>query len=92
MDYIPPGSPSMGFSRQKSWLTFHSPGDLLEPVMELASPMLTGKFCWSVQLSLYLFLLIKLTCAYGKAVMCDVLALSLVITDNDILKCLENNV
>ena len=49
MDYNPPGSSSMGFSRQVYWggLPFPSPGDLSNPgikPMSLMSPALTGGF------------------------------------------------
>ena len=37
----------MGFSRQEYWsgLPFPSPGDLLDPGIELSSPTLAGRFC-----------------------------------------------
>ena len=37
---------SMGFSRQEYWggLTFPSSGDLLDPGIELVSPVLAGRF------------------------------------------------
>ena len=49
MDCSPPGSSSIGFSRQESWseLPFPSPGDLPDPGFEPESPMaaaLTGTF------------------------------------------------
>ena len=42
MDCRPPGSSSMGFSRQEYWsgLPFPSPGDLSDPGIELWSPAL----------------------------------------------------
>ena len=42
MDYSPPGSLSMEFSRQKYWnrLPFPSAGDLSEPGIEPMTPML----------------------------------------------------
>ena len=42
MDYSPPGSPSMEFSRQEYWsgLPFPSPGDLPDPGTEPRSPIL----------------------------------------------------
>ena len=42
MDYSPPGSPSMEFSRQEYWsgLPFPSPGDLPDPGTEPRSPAL----------------------------------------------------
>jgi len=46
MDYRPPGSSVVGFSRQKYWsgLPFPSPGDLPNPGIERASPALAGRF------------------------------------------------
>ena len=42
MDCSPPGSPSMGFSRQEYWsgLPFRSPGDIPNPGIEPRSPAL----------------------------------------------------
>ena len=42
VDCSPPGSLSMGFSRQEYWkgLTFPSPGDCPDPGIELGSPAL----------------------------------------------------
>ena len=42
MDYSPPGSSSMGASRQKYWceLPFPSPGDISDPRIEPRSPAL----------------------------------------------------
>ena len=42
MDYSPPGSLSMGFSRQEYWsgLPFPPPGALPDPGIELVSPAL----------------------------------------------------
>ena len=42
MDWGPPGSLSMGFSRQEYWsgLPFPPPGDLPDPGIELVSPAL----------------------------------------------------
>ena len=49
MDYSPPGSSVMGFSRQEYWsgLPGPPPGDLLDPeieLMSLMSPALAGRF------------------------------------------------
>ena len=49
MDYSPPGSSSMGFSRQEYWSGFPClpPGDLPDPGIEprsLMSPVLAGRF------------------------------------------------
>ena len=46
MNYSPPGSLSMGFSRQEYWsgLPFPSPGDLPDPGIEPLSPALAGRF------------------------------------------------
>ena len=49
MDYSPPGSSVLGFSRQEYWsgLAFPSPEDLPNPEIEpasLASPALAGRF------------------------------------------------
>ena len=46
MNYSPPGSLSMGFSRQAYWsgLPFPSPGDLPDPGIEPLSPALKGGF------------------------------------------------
>ena len=49
MDYSPPGSLSMKFSRQEYWsgLSFPTPGDLLDPKIKpvsLESPALAGGF------------------------------------------------
>ena len=46
MDCSPPGSLSMGFSRQEYWsdLTFPPPGDLADPGIEPVSPALAGRF------------------------------------------------
>ena len=53
MDYSPPGSPSMEFSRQEYWSAwpFPSPEDLLDPGVEpesLACPALAGGFFTTV--------------------------------------------
>ena len=42
IDSSPPGSPSLGFSRQEYWsgLPFPSPGDLPDPEIEPMSPAL----------------------------------------------------
>ena len=46
VDSSPPGSSSMGFSRQEYWsgLAFPSPGDLPNLGMEPVSPALAGRF------------------------------------------------
>ena len=46
MDYSPPGSSAMGFSRQKHWrgLPFPSSGDLPDSGIEPVSPILAGRF------------------------------------------------
>ena len=46
MDYRPPGSPPMGFSRQEYWtrLLFPFPGDLPDPEIEPGSPASAGRF------------------------------------------------
>ena len=44
MDWSPPGSSSMGFSRQEYWsrLPLPSPGDLSDPGIKPKSPALQG--------------------------------------------------
>ena len=66
MDYCPPGSSVMGFSRQEYWsgLPLPPPGDLLDPGMEpssLTSPELTGRFfttstIWEAQIRKYYYI------------------------------------
>ena len=49
MDCSPPGSLSMGFSRQEYWsgLPFPSSGDLPNPVIDSGSPALQADALWS---------------------------------------------
>ena len=49
MDYSPPGSSAHGIfqARILEWVAFLSPGDLLDPVMELRSTAVAGGFSTS---------------------------------------------
>ena len=58
MDCRPPGSSSMGFSRQEYWsgLPFPSPGDLSDPGIELWSPALQANaLTWATREDLWMW-------------------------------------